>query len=103
MPFFSALYNLVRTLGKNHDLPDILMDQAYGARQKGDFGRAIECYTKAIEAGRNTWIAWFYRGECKEQAGDIQGAMADYEQAITISPKYSGQAKKALERLKKAD
>lgn len=78
---------------------DTLMEKAYAAKERGDNGKAIALYTDAIAAGRNNWVAYFYRGECREKTGDTAGARADYEQAVATDAKYSGQAKEALERL----
>jgi tetratricopeptide (TPR) repeat protein len=92
---FSPIYFLVRALtGRKSE--DSLMERAYDLRKKGDFGRAIEIYSKAIETGTSTWVVYFYRGQCRQSAGDLQGAIADYQKAVEINPKYSDKAKKAL-------
>lgn len=94
--FFSPLYFLVRAL-TSKKREDSLMEQAYDCRKKGDLGKAITLYTQAIETGTNTWVVYFYRGECKLAASDMPGAIADFEKAIEVNPKYSGKAKQALE------
>ena len=93
---FSPIYFLVRALTKGKD-EDTMMEKAYDCRKRGDYGMAITIYTRAIDTGTNSWVVFFYRGECKEAAGDVHGAIADYEKSIEINPKYSGKAKKALE------
>lgn len=97
---FSPLYFLARSLGKKKR-EDGLMEQAYDMRQRGDYGKAVTLYTHAIESGINTWVVYFYRGECKLDAGDVQGAIADFEEALKVNPKYSGKAKLALEAARK--
>ena len=98
MGLLSALYNLGETLSKNTTTPDIYMERAYKERKTGDNKTAIELYDQAISAGRETWVAYFYRGECKLDTGDTKGAIADFTRATEIDPKHSKQAKAALEK-----
>ena len=98
---FSPLYFLVRSLtGGSQKQTDSLMEKAYDHKKTGNFRLAAETYTKAIETGTNTWVAYFYRGECRMLSGDAAGAIADFEKAIEISPRYSQKAKEALEKAK---
>lgn len=74
------------------------MERAYKARRMGENKTAIELYDQAIDEGRETWVAYFYRGECKLDAGDTEGAVADFRKATEIDAKHSKQAKAALEK-----
>ena len=42
-----------------------------------------------VLATKQSSEAYFYRGNAKSDLGDKQGAIADYNQAITINPKYA--------------
>lgn len=63
---------------------------------------ALQCYAKAIEADPGYVYAYASRGRLKQQEGDLEGAIADFDKAIEISPQYGaafhwrGLAKKAL-------
>lgn len=65
-------------------------EQAKGMEAKGDFGKAIDVYSKALD---NPYYAidptiYFERGYCKRKAGDYTGAIADLEKALEIRRKY---------------
>jgi tetratricopeptide (TPR) repeat protein len=94
---FTPLYLLSRSLSGGKPT---LMEKAYDFKKGGDHATAIELYTQAIEGGENTWVAHFYRGECLLAVGNTDAAIADFEKAIGLNPKYSGKAKEALNRVK---
>jgi tetratricopeptide (TPR) repeat protein len=97
---FSPLYFFVRALTGTDKKGDGIMEKAYDQKKIGNYGQAVELYSKAIEEGNNTWVVYFYRGDCKMLAGDKQGAIADFEKAMEINPKYSAKAREALRKLK---
>lgn len=100
---FSPLYFLVRSLRGGHkNGPGSFMEQGYDHKKAGSFSKAEQAYTHAIESGTSTWVAYFYRGECRLGQKNYCGAIADFEKAIEINPKYSVKAKEALERARRA-
>lgn len=100
---FSPLYFLVRSLrGGHRNVSESFMEKGYDHKKSGDYMRAELAYTHAIESGTNTWVAYFYRGECRLSQSNYPGAIADFEKAIEINPKYSAKAKEALEQARRA-
>lgn len=59
------------------------MGMIYSARH--DFRRAMEAYTKSIEAGPNA-DAYYDRGQMYESLGEHQKAIEDYDRAIREIP-----------------
>ena len=65
------------------------------------YSSAIEIYTQNINRGEKEWD-YSNRGAAKLESGDPQGAIIDYDRAITINPQYAkayfnrGIAKSAL-------
>ena len=97
---FSPLYFLVRALTGSKKQRSSYMEAGYDHKKAGNYALAEQAYTRAIETGTDTWVAYFYRGECRMAAGNTEGAMADFEKAVEINPRYSQKAKQALEKVK---
>ena len=57
---------------------------AYG--EKGDYERAIEALTKAIELNPNYAIAYYNRGLACGEKGDYERAIKNYSTAIDLQP-----------------
>ena len=57
---------------------------AYG--EKGDYERAIEALTKAIELNPNYAIAYYNRGLAYGEKGDFDRAIKDYSKTIDLQP-----------------
>ena len=55
---------------------------------KGDFDRAIEDYTEAIQLNPKYDIAFYNRGLAYSNKGDHDRAIKDYSEAIRINPNY---------------
>jgi tetratricopeptide (TPR) repeat protein len=62
-----------------------IADQAAGA---GDDHRATGDRLFNSTAARQNAVTYFDRGFAKQKKGDLDGAMADYNQAIKLNPKY---------------
>jgi tetratricopeptide (TPR) repeat protein len=56
---------------------------------KGENGRAIADYSKAIEINPRHASAYYNRGAAFRARGEIDRALADYTQAIEINPRYA--------------
>jgi len=60
------------------------------AANKGDFDKAIELFTRAIESGElsreNRSIAYYNRGRARGEKGNYDKAIADFDRALEINP-----------------
>ncbi len=65
----------------------------FGAANRGDYNKAIELLTKAIESGElsqeSLGSAYYNRGNVWHHKGDYDRAIADYTKAIEINPKLA--------------
>jgi len=55
---------------------------------KRDYRGAIEAYTKAIKTDSLNFPAWFHRGTAHEHLNEFELALADYDCAIRIVPRF---------------
>ena len=53
--------------------------------EEGDFGQAIKCYDLVIELDPRP-VVYLYRAEARLKYGDIEGALADCNEAIRLDP-----------------
>lgn len=56
---------------------------------KGDYARAIEGFTKALELDTTNAVAYVNRGYAYQEFGHYEKALADYNKAIKIKPDLS--------------
>ena len=61
-------------------------DNLYDA---GDFNKAIECYTKAIELDFELILAYFSRASAYSNLARYEEAVVDYTKAIELSPDFA--------------
>jgi tetratricopeptide (TPR) repeat protein len=52
--------------------------------ERGELDRGIKDYEKAISLDSKNWRAYSARGEAKRLKGDLDGAMADHDEAIRV-------------------
>lgn len=57
--------------------------------QRGDFRKAIEVYSQAIESDPQYANAYNNRAVSKRASDDLDGAIADYNQAIDLNPQHA--------------
>jgi hypothetical protein len=67
--------------GNYEELADLLLDQK-------KYGRARECYDKAIARRANTVDAFYRRGICSLELGDFARALADLEFVVNHEARY---------------
>lgn len=59
------------------------------AYNEGDYRKAVEAYTGAIELDGNYATDYFWRAEAYYELGEHQKAIEDYTKAIDLKPKYA--------------
>jgi tetratricopeptide (TPR) repeat protein len=63
------------------------------AAQAGDYAKAVELYTKAIESGglsdHNLAVAYANRGSAKDDGGRTDQAIKDFNRALELDPGYA--------------
>ncbi|MDB5111103.1 MAG: hypothetical protein JWR67_2217 [Mucilaginibacter sp.] len=99
----SALLQLQNGLGLSNEdillikdkvfkkLPDTAekwFDRGRGQSDLGNFDKAIEYYTKAIEKDQDYSAAYYDRGYCHVQLQDYEVAITDYTKAIEFNNKW---------------
>ena len=58
-------------------------------QQRGDWAKAIVCFTQAIEE-RGTWPLYLVqRGICQHKLRQWDAAFSDYDQALALDPEYA--------------
>src|SRR5437868_2910379 len=62
--------------------------QDYYARGKGEWPKAIEAYSKALQIAPNYVPLFVQRGLVLQEMGETGRAMQDFERAIQLDPNY---------------
>jgi predicted TPR repeat methyltransferase len=69
---------------------DLIADRRYGMarefRERGDMGAAIDLLEQTVERVPGFAAAWFDLGDLREIAGERDGAVAAFEQALAADP-----------------
>jgi tetratricopeptide (TPR) repeat protein len=65
----------------------------------GDYPRAVECFTKAIQLDSQYAESWYNRGLSYEQLKDYKKAYSDYQKSLKLKVNYD----KAIEGLNRLD
>jgi tetratricopeptide (TPR) repeat protein len=63
-------------------------NRGYARDERGQYGKAIADYTKAIGLNPKFTEAYYNRGNAWESQGKYDKALADYTQAIKLNPKH---------------
>ncbi len=74
---------------KVKDIAAYYYNQGVARYEKGDYAKAINNYTKAIELKPRYAEAYYNRGIAYDDKGQYDRAIEDYSKAIEIDPKYS--------------
>ena len=78
-----------RRAARRHFRPEVVFSEAVAQLNNGNVGRAIEGFSKLIEAHPNNPLGYFGRGNAYLSKGEYDTAIADYTRAIEIDPKVS--------------
>lgn len=54
--------------------------------QVGEYERAVEDYTQALQVDPHNSYAFYNRGITRDRSGDYEGAIIDFSHAITLDP-----------------
>jgi O-antigen ligase len=63
------------------------LNRAIVLEGRESFDDALAAATQATESDPNNWMTWFVLSRIEEQAGDVDGARADYERAEILNPR----------------
>ncbi len=63
-----------------------LYKQGTAEMKQNRLPEAEECFTRAIELSPRYYSAYFSRGVVRRQRGNLDGALADFDQSLTIKP-----------------
>jgi tetratricopeptide (TPR) repeat protein len=89
---FKALELCERIEARNPDISEVnyLRGYIYGKKSSPlyDRQRAIEYYNKYLSTTTDNISAYLNRGDLLQQAGKIDAAIADYNQALKLNPDY---------------
>lgn len=75
--------------GASNNDPRSYREQADTACRDGDFERAVAAFDHVIAMEPGDAQAYHLRGNLKDELGDSDGALADYDQAIRLNPDSS--------------
>lgn len=65
-----------------------LLNDAANEFRLGNVDRAIELYGEVLEESPTNVEAFTYRGWLQYQSGDVESAMADFDDAVAFDPEY---------------
>lgn len=68
---------------------DQYVDYGIKKLENKEFMEAIVSFNEAISVDKNSFQAYYMRGNIKQQFSDVHGAMKDYNTAIEINPKFT--------------
>lgn len=72
--------------GQDLETSEKLIFQADNARDQGDWGTAVVCYTKALVNTPDSAALWVQLGNVSKEAGDFKEAEQAYIKAAALSP-----------------
>ncbi|MBI4646279.1 MAG: tetratricopeptide repeat protein, partial [Bacteroidia bacterium] len=72
------------------DYADAYINRGIGYRKSGDYNKAIQDYSKAIEIKPDFAEAYNSRAIAYNKSGDYNKAIQDYKKAIDLDPKDAG-------------
>ena len=87
--FDSALDYVNRAINMNDNDYDLVMLKGNIYNEMGKYPEAIAELDNYIEKNPDNYFGYYYRGWCKEESKDIEGAIEDYTMSITLEPQYA--------------
>jgi tetratricopeptide (TPR) repeat protein len=88
-PAADALQRAVQGGGANQAIVYSFLGKARFTLKQYDL--AAQAYGQALERNANDADAWFGRGACREELGDVDLAQADYARAVELHGEYARQ------------
>jgi tetratricopeptide (TPR) repeat protein len=95
---------VLRGLRSNRDQADVLMAKGAGLFAEDDAREAIEDLSRAIALGQDSAEACYQRGLAYALLGEVDKALADYEQTCALDPDHvraAGKRDELAERMNK--
>ncbi|GHV79053.1 hypothetical protein AGMMS49944_08440 [Spirochaetia bacterium] len=89
LTFLINFTGLVLLHGQTENDAGAYYDSGNGYYNRGEYEKAIEDYTRAINIDPNLAYAYCNRGNAYGENGDYEKAIADYTRAINIDPEYT--------------
>jgi tetratricopeptide (TPR) repeat protein len=85
MNFWNWIQNRISDFNKSSEA-DLAFRQGVYQRQQGNYDKALEFFTRALDLNPRHVSAYIYRGHVRRQTGDTEGARRDYDAAFRLDP-----------------
>ena len=85
--FHDALALVDAAIEKSPEQARLWADKGWILFKMGDYTAATESFTEALERHPRAATTLFFRAQCKEKTGNLQGALDDYRASIAIKPR----------------
>lgn len=85
MNFWNWIQDRINDFNKGSEA-DLAFRQGVYQRQQGNYVKAIEYFTRALDLNPRHVSAYIYRGHVRRQTGDMEGARHDYDAAFRLDP-----------------
>lgn len=92
-------FNRALELGITHD--KLYYNRGYVYAELKQYENSLADFNKAAELNPGKAEIYFSRGLVKASLNDFEGALKDYEESVKLDPRLEGQARPAIEKLKK--
>ena len=87
--FQIALGDFESAIESTPNNPNLHIGMALAQMDLGNYSKALESYTKAIELGASDWMAYFGKGDALYQLGQMDNAIIFFDKAIDVEPNSS--------------
>lgn len=83
------LFILFSACGPNHEKSQLHLRKGIELVFQAKHSEALTEFDKAVDFDGSSFEAYYYRGACKRNLKDNEGAMADYKKAVELKPDYA--------------
>lgn len=87
--FAVTLLTLSVGCGEKIDSAEEYVMQGQLRQERGQFSKAAESYSKAVELAPDEPTVWYDRGVLYGELNKLEAALSDYTKAVTLDPKYA--------------